>query len=1415
MKKIYLSLALIGCFQLMVTASSPLFQTDTISLEKNVFRQYLTLDQQATIIEVKNLTVGIMYHFSIFQLTNVACSPTVFIERQGILETENQAMSFIATATNEYISIASCAEFNETEIYINISEAFSSESLYETTRSSNSIQAFPNINIESLVQEVFLRGNCVNVSNVTYDGAVFALGEFENGTESIGIEEGLILSSGAVQLAGGPNTVSNTTANWGDASGDIDLERTGGTFIYDAAILEFDFVPTTDLLTFEYVFASEEYCEFVNVDFNDMFGFYVSGPGIQGTYSNGAINIAELPTTGEAVSINTVNHLINPEFYVDNVPVNQAQNVPCIDYPFTNPPSIALIEYDGFTTVLTATVAVQPCETYHMKIGVADATDDFYDSAVFLAARSFDAETSASLDVLVPNDTDNTVLEGEDTAMFKFTRRENTDINQDLIIPFQVSENSTATEGIDFETLPESITIPALETEFSLSVLTYADMLVEDTESIILELIVSPCVDTCAIVFEENALWIEDDSPECGDFSLQITTSDALCFGASNGFVTAEVSSGNPPYQYLWSNGMTTASIDNLESDVYMLTVTDEVGCMLIEEIVIDEYEAFDIVIEKEFSDCDAANGSISLLIFSGNDPYTFNWSNGATSSMIDNLAVGTYTVTITDTHDCTAERTIVIESSNSLTTSINAQATSCGLDNGSISLVPSLGTAPYAYDWSTGATTASIDNLASGTYEFTITDSQNCAINGTAEVAASTTIEATTEVQHTSCGAANGSINVSPESGSPPYTYVWSNGATTANLSNLEADMYELSISDSEDCRLEITAIILNSEVLSWSVNTQNTQCEQANGMIELIPVSGTPPYEYHWENGETTANLIDLEAGTYPFVIEDSQGCSVSGVVLIEASEAISLTAQVMPTSCGLDNGSIALNVLSGIAPYNYQWSNGADTPILTDVESGTYTCTITDAEGCTLSDMFVVESSETLEIVEFIENASCGLANGSLTLEVESGTAPYDYEWNTGASSSSLTDLEDGIYSYTVTDSEGCIAMNTIEIEATTGLEASFEVEHTNCGLANGAITVSNLSGVPPYIYEWSNGATMDAISDLEGNTYQVTITDSENCMLIEEISVETSLEISVSLEGETTTCGLNNGHLDFTVLGGTAPYQYVWSNNVDTLNLSNLSPGVYILTVTDANDCVAIAETEIEASVALTLGASVLPVSCEGGEDGAIDLEITSGTAPYTYEWNTTDTTEDLTNLSAGFYECIITDAENCTSTFSETIVEPEALLLLISSNPAIDGNTGTANIEISGGIPEYVISWSNGATTDTIFDLAAGIYEVSVTDANGCLATATVTVEQVTATENIATHQWTIYPNPVTQQQLYFNYEAYEAATIQVFDINGCLILEQMVFAPTTLIDLPDLPSGVYIFGVETIRSVGFEKLIVD
>lgn len=1341
MKKIYLSLALIGCFQLMAPASSPLFQTDTVSVEKNVFRQHLVLNQEATIIKVKDLSVGMMYRFSISKLSNTACSPIVSIERQGILETENQAISFIATTTNEYISIAPCVEFNETEIYITISETFSSESLHEAARSPNAIQAFPNANIESLVQDVFLRGSCVNVSNITHQGTIFSLGEFQNGTEAIGIEEGLILSSGAVQLAGAPNGASNTTANWGDSSGDSDLERTGGIFIHDATILEFDFVPTTNLLTFEYVFASEEYCEYVNADFNDMFGFYVSGPGIQGTYSNGAINIAELPTTGEAVSINTVNHLTNPEFYVDNVPVNQTQNTPCIDYPFTNPPTVALIEYDGFTTVLTATVVVEPCETYHMKIGVADAADDFYDSAVFLAARSFDAETSASLDVLVSNNTDNIVLEGEDTAMFKFTRRENTDINQDLIIPFQVSENSTATEGIDFETLPESITIPALETEFLLPVLTYADMLVEDTESIILELIVSPCVDTCAIVFEENALWIEDDSPECGDFSLEITTSDALCFGASDGFATAEVSSGNPPYQYLWSNGMTTASIDNLESDVYMLTVTDEVGCMLIEEIVIDEYEAFDIVIEKEFSDCDAANGSISLLIFSGNDPYTFNWSNGATSFMIDNLAVGTYTVTITDTHDCTAERTIAIESSNNLMTSINAQVTSCGLDNGSISLMPSLGTAPYSYVWSTGATTASIDNLASGTYEFTITDSQNCAINGTAEVAASTTIEATTEVQHTSCGAANGSINVSSESGSPPYTYAWANGATVANLSNLEAGTYELSISDSEDCRLEISTLILDSEVLSWSVNTQNTQCGQANGMIELIPVSGTPPYEYHWENGETTANLIDLEAGTYPFVIEDSQGCSVSGTVLIEASEAINLTAEVVPTSCELDNGSIALNVLSG--------------------------------------------------------------------------TAPYDYEWNTGASSSSLTDLEDGIYSYTVTDSEGCIAMNTIEIEATTGLEASFEVEHTNCGLANGAITVSNLSGVPPYVYEWSNGETMDFITDLEGNIYQVTITDSENCILIEEISVETSLEISVNLEGEATTCGLNNGHLDFMVLGGTAPYQYVWSNNVDTLNLSNLSPGVYILTVTDANDCVAIAETEIEASVALTLGASVLPISCEGGEDGAIDLEITSGTAPYIYQWNTTDTTEDLGNLSAGFYECTVTDAENCTSIFSETLVEPEALSLLISSNPAIDGNTGTATIEISGGTPEYVILWSNGATTDTIFNLAAGIYEVSVTDANGCLATATVTVEQVTATENIATHQWTIYPNPVAQQQLYFNYEAHEAATIQVFDINGRLILKQTIFAPTTLIDLPDLPSGVYIFGVETTRSVDFEKLIVD
>jgi len=235
--------------------------------------------------------------------------------------------------------------------------------------------------VEQLVKDVFIKGGCKNVFNIQPIGNLGGIGYFENGQTSVSLEKGIILSTGPIQNAQGPNTVTDRTGNFGDTRGDIDLNRTAEEKVTDAVGIEFDFIPLDSTVSFSYVFASEEYCEFVDTKFNDVFGFFVSGPGINGEFSNKAKNVALIPATGDVVSINSVNHLRNSGYYVSNE-LREDASFCGIDYQSKK--THELIEYDGYTTVLTSTLNLIPCETYHIRLVVADRSDHFFDPGLVI-----------------------------------------------------------------------------------------------------------------------------------------------------------------------------------------------------------------------------------------------------------------------------------------------------------------------------------------------------------------------------------------------------------------------------------------------------------------------------------------------------------------------------------------------------------------------------------------------------------------------------------------------------------------------------------------------------------------------------------------------------------------------------------------------------------------------------------------------------------------------------------------------------------------------------------------------------------------------------------------------------------------------------------------------------------------------
>ncbi|MEO1259596.1 MAG: choice-of-anchor L domain-containing protein [Bacteroidota bacterium] len=577
-----------------------------------------------------------------------------------------------------------------------------------------------------LVRDIFVNGDCQNVSNVERIGNLASVGYFAGGQPIFGFDEGIIISSGDITLAEGPNETIQAGASFGDGSGDPDIDLFITNPAFDVAGIEFDFVPVGEQVTFNYVFASEEYCEFVGSIFNDVFGFFVSGPGINGPYSNNSINVALLPNSSEFVSINTVNHLDNTNLYVRNeIEEDAAQcSLPFVQ-AFQN-----LIQYDGMTVPLTATIDVIPCETYHIRLVVADVGDDQLDSGVFLEMESFDLTGDVDVSAEVPGSDDQVALEGCRNGQFVF-RREQENINQPLVVYFNIGPSSTAESGIDFAPLPDSIIIPAGQVEAVLPVIVFDDMITEPIEQLSLQLdFPCDCEDPiAATLFIREAPLIEIDETEV-----------TACAGQEFS-VGPIILNGTEPYTYLWEDGSTTSTIQATisQSTDFLLTVTDACGTSTPVIIPASIQPVPNAQISGDVSVCSEDN-SIEIL-FEGTAPWSFGYSIDGTpqsslSSITENpflLTVdvpGIYEINSFSDANCTGDfngSSTVTEGIIELTYEVVAP-TCFDFTDGAIQINIEGGQPPYIIEWSTNVNNdLNPTLLAVGTYEVLVTDADNC----------------------------------------------------------------------------------------------------------------------------------------------------------------------------------------------------------------------------------------------------------------------------------------------------------------------------------------------------------------------------------------------------------------------------------------------------------------------------------------------------------------------------------------------------------------------------------------------------------------------------------------------------------------------------------------------------------------
>ncbi|MEL6865648.1 MAG: MopE-related protein, partial [Bacteroidota bacterium] len=768
--------------------------------------------------------------------------------------------------------------------------------------------------------------------------------------------------------------------------------------------------------------------------------------------------------------------------------------------------------------------------------------------------------------------------------------------------------------------------------------------------------------------------------------SAQISPSGPLeiCSNGTTVLEALESVSGLPPFQYTWSNGdvgrQTTVSAGQAgATELFSLTVTDAQGCSDNQSLSLSTISSINsVAIDSlvNISTCDGNDGRIRLRPLNGIGPFRYEWEGPTTGSInnipgpytLEGLEQGTYRVTISDNTAQACQMVVPLLALSGPSVVIDpfilTGATSCaGASDGFIDITVD-GNQP-TYTWSNGDTTEDLMDAPAGLYSVTVSDNNCDNVLENLLIEEPQALQANVfAIESTSCpGSMDGRIDISVSGGSPPYTFLWSNGQENEDVMDLQAATYSVLVTDANLCTYDFTDIVVEApEALGIELaDSRAPSCiGAADGQLDILISGGTPPYTYYWSDSSSAADAIGLLAGDYTVTITDANGCTeASSHFSISNPPALQLSlVELLQASCdGLSDGTIRVQASGGDGQYQYAWSTGANTAELSNLPIGIYHLTLTDGQGCQLiSSDYQVTAPEVLSLDRvFIQQAACfGVSDGFIDVEVSGGTTPYQYNWNTKAETEDIFNLAEGMYDFTVTDANGCqLSSAPIEITYLEALAVQTDaVLDVRCADgADGAIFISPPNGSPPYQYEWSNGATTEDVFNLPRGQYSGTIVDGTGCILFTDtftISEPAPLAIDI-LSVEPASCSnAADGSIDVQVSGGVPPYQYSWTNGWTEEDLSNADAGLYQLTVLDGRAC-AISSTIIFVDQGSDLEVEALTsgnIGCNGGDQGRIELMIEGGTMPFEIEWSTGDTGMVIDKLAAGTYAVTVSDANGC-------------------------------------------------------------------------------------------------------------------------------------------------------------------------
>ena len=832
--------------------------------------------------------------------------------------------------------------------------------------------------------------------------------------------------------------------------------------------------------------------------------------------------------------------------------------------------------------------------------------------------------------------------------------------------------------------------------------------------------------------------------------AISVSSQNANCT-AANGVGSATVTGGSPIYTYTWTGtGGAAATSNGLIGGNYTVTATDANGCVISSPVTIGITPGgvASITASTNITCNGFNNGTMTAGITGGASPYTYSWSpGGQTPSTAINLAPNTYSCTITDFYGCKSTAFGTITQPSVLAPIMNSQNVKCfGTSTGTISATGSGGTAPYTYLWPTLASTLStVNNVAIGIYSCTTTDANNCSITQTIAVTQPSSITLTSTITPANCNLSNGSATITIAGGSPAYTQTWSAGSTTTSQNAVFAGTYTINVKDANNCIQTLAVTIPNLSGPAISVVSQtNVSCfGTCNGAATTSVTGGTTPYIYSWSNGQVTPSGTNLCAQIYTVSVTDNNGCVASTSVNITQPTVLTLTVSPTNPKCfGSINGYGIAAAIGGSPGYTYGWTSGGGSAATSSLlGAGNYGISVTDAKGCVVTSSMVLTNPPAMSASITSTNVNCfNACNGTAVASSTNGVGAVSYYWTGGPSpitAQTVTGLCAGTYTMVATDQNNCTGGSIVTITQPTQITANITSSGSvTCnGGNNGFASVTPGGGTGAYSYTWSpsggNGATANTL--IAGN-YVVTVKDINLCTATASVTIIQPSPLATTLTTTNVKCnGASDGTANVVFAGGAGSTTFLWQPGLQSGNsVNNLTVGNQTVTITSNGACPTILTFTLTEPAALSAIVTTTNSNC-GQANGKACATVGGGTSPLTYQWSNGPTTLCNNNVVSGAYTFTVTDANLCKLAASGLINDIAGPSVAVTSTTAIKcfgQSNGAATTTITGGVTPYNITWSaNSSTVQNVSNFNAGLHNITVTDAAGCVGTASVNITQ--------------------------------------------------------------------------------------